>query len=232
MARATKSGALTYAAEALALCEASGDRRSRAFALIFLDRAEEALALFAQLADRRGMALAHYHKGVDAWQATGDAALANTHLAQARALYMALGDTARQGYVLMELASAARDQEDFGRADTLFREGLALYRQAGDPKLLALNLNGFGELAMLQSDYAAARERLEHSIELFRRLGDEVLVATGRCNLGYVAQHQGDEATMESCLRETCGASGSIKLKAPLALRSPAWPLWRECEGT
>ena len=155
-----------YSTEALALLEASGDRRGIANALLSLDRAAEALALFQQLGDKRGIAQALWMLELHASR-TGDGALTSQRHAQALALFRELGDTAEMAAVLGEMGSLARDQGDYARAERLFAEELELARQVRDINWIAWIYLASGELALLQGDYAAARARLEQSVECF-----------------------------------------------------------------
>ena len=196
------SRALTYRQEALALAHAGDDRQGIARAWLVLDRAAEALALFEQLGDTRGVAQALWALGDEVWRG-GDVALANSRYARALTLFRQLGDTARTAALLADMGGVARDQEAYARANELFAESLALKQQAGETQALAWHLHGSGELELLRGNYAEAQHQLEQSVELGRRQGNERLLAFALYNLGFVAQHLGDTERMAACFRES-----------------------------
>ena len=186
----------SYAEEALSLSEQIGDRWGIANALLELGRTPEALRLFQDTGETRGIAVTLLRAGCEAL-VVGEYATAYARLKESLGGFRQVGGRAEIAQVLEQLASVAREQGTYTQAHNLFEEGVALSRQVGNKLALAWHLHSWAEMALLQGDHAAAQEHAEESLALFRAAGNKRGMACVLHNLGYVAQYQDALEDME-----------------------------------
>jgi predicted ATPase/class 3 adenylate cyclase len=185
------AGATTKAARAQALrgagvlAWAQGDYGPAAALLA------DALALYRELGDRRGIALTVGTLGAVA-QEQGEHERAAALHAESLAAYRELGDKHRIARALGNLGVVARGAGDYARAAALHAESLALARELGDRRGVAATLANLAVVARERGDLGRAARLLEESLALHRELGDRRGVAPTLVNLGLVARDQGD----------------------------------------
>jgi tetratricopeptide (TPR) repeat protein len=120
---------------------------------------DEALALFRNLGDQRGVAWSLCRLGGVA-RNLGEYRRAATLLEQSLALSRESGDTLLMASSVSGLGGVARDQGDYSRATALFEESLALFGDLGDKEGTVLDME---ELAAV----ACALEQPEPAARLF-----------------------------------------------------------------
>jgi tetratricopeptide (TPR) repeat protein len=162
----------------------------------------EALALCEAAGDKLGMADALHGMGIAAG-ARGDRAGHRALMEQSLALYQELDNTQGIGSSLQELGHSARFEGDFARARTYFEQSLALHRAAGDQRGIARLLNGLGLLTYKQGDYATAQAYYEQSLALCLELGERTGAAVALLNLGQISLASGNDKNAESYLDES-----------------------------
>src|SRR5205814_732659 len=118
---------------------------------------EEALRLWQQLGDRRGIAVAMSRLG-QLREAVGDYDGAWELLQGSSAVFKDLGggEPYPAGPLALSLAQLASERGDYERAEPLFEECLAFSRERGDPHSAASALRSLGELRQLRGAYGQA----------------------------------------------------------------------------
>jgi tetratricopeptide (TPR) repeat protein len=130
---------------------------------------EESLALYRQLGDRHGIALALRELAHQAiWQ--GDRARAEPLLAEALTLASAIGDSWVVAQVQEILGQLAEDRADHQLARHLYSESLATFRAMGDRRAIGTSLWLLGSIAAPLGEIATARRHLEEAVAIFREL--------------------------------------------------------------
>jgi tetratricopeptide (TPR) repeat protein len=185
------SAALAGAPDAPAEARAWALRAAALLALLQSDHdvaealASEALALFRELGDRRGVAQtlntlasnamnrANYDRARQLFQQAADA-------------HRATGDERLEHAALRSLAMVASAERDAPRAVSLNRELVAKARREGSARSLALALNGLGASQEMAGEDEQARHAYEESATLNRQIANKPLLALTLCNLGYV----------------------------------------------
>src|SRR3989440_1692301 len=151
----------------------------------------EALTLFQQLADQKGIVhvlavqigVALHHR-----QSAHIRALAEESLA----LLRRDGDPWWTAYFLIVLARAASFQHEYAMASQLFEESLALLRAPGYPGDVAWPLLYMAHDFIIQREYTRARPLLEDGLALCREADSKGGLAYALSLLGQVALEQGD----------------------------------------
>ncbi|MFF9408587.1 BTAD domain-containing putative transcriptional regulator [Streptomyces anandii] len=83
-----------------------------------------------------------------------------------------VGAARARGYVLANLAWAARLEGDTGAAAVAAERGADCFRALADPYGESLALNTLGNICRTRGEYGPAREHLEAALAIRRRLGD------------------------------------------------------------
>ncbi len=162
----------------------------------------EALTLFQQLADQKGIVhvlavqigVALHHR-----QSSHILALAEESLA----LLRREGHPWWTAYFLIVLARAASFQHEYARASQLFEESLALLRTLGYPGDIAWPLLYMAHDLIIQGEYTRARPLLEEGLALCRKADSKGGLAYAHSLLGQVAFEQGDVASASSHFTES-----------------------------
>ncbi len=162
---------------------------------------EEALALFRELGDQRGIAAALNNLGIAAYYQS-DYRTARRLFEESLALRRETGDKQGIASSLSSLGAAAQAQGDYRASQALYEEALALFRQTGDKRLIANALHNLGSLAQSLSDYAGGRALFEESLAIRRELGDKAGIATSLLNLGSVTFDQSDYTAARTLFEE------------------------------
>ncbi len=165
--------------------------------------AQEGLALFRGLGDRRGIALSLNRLGVAAWR-RGDFRAARVLLEEDLALFRELGDRDRVAWSLFMHGLLDSKQGEYTRACTRFEQSLALFRELGNKRGIAASLTQLaGTLFVSQGKQDMIYPLLEQGLSLDREVGDKEGMAVASLLLGWVALKQGDEATARSRAEES-----------------------------
>jgi predicted ATPase/DNA-binding XRE family transcriptional regulator len=200
---AVRAGALNAAGNlALPLGDLQGARA----------RYEASLALYEELADRRGAARALSNLGLMAFY-DGDLARAATMHEASLAARRGLGDEPGVAVSLNNLGIAVGHAGDHDRAADLLDQALAIRRRIGDTRGSATILLNLGELATWTGDLDRAAVLLDESLEVARALSDERLVAKLMVNLGDVDRGRGDAAAAGARYAE--GLALSVRQQEP-----------------
>lgn len=165
--------------------------------------AEESLALYRELEDQEGIALALYQLGHVAWL-TGDFVRAASLLEESLDISKALGDTISVAYAYFSLAGLANIRGQYSKGIALFEEALALFRQEGNKRGIALALLQLAELLFVsQGDATRIHPFLEEGLALCQEIGDKDGVALYDYYSAQVALNQGDVATARLLMEES-----------------------------
>jgi predicted ATPase/class 3 adenylate cyclase len=157
--------------------------------------AQEALGLFRELGDRRGIALSLNRLGVAAWR-RGEYRSARVLLDEDLALFRDLGDRDRVAWSLFMHGLLDNKQGEYARAASRFEESLALFRELGNKRGIAASLKQLaGTLFVSQGSHDLIYPMLEQALSLDREVGDKEGMAVASLLLGWVALKQGDKAT-------------------------------------
>jgi len=165
--------------------------------------AQEGLALFRELGDRRGIALSLDRLGMAAWR-RGDFRAARVLLEEDLALFREVGDRDRVAWSLFTLGLLDNKQGEYTRACALFEESLALFRELGNKRGIAASLTQLaGTLFVSQGNQDMIYPLLEEGLSLDREVGDKEGMAVASLLLGWVAFKQGDVATARERAEES-----------------------------
>src|SRR6266545_5244195 len=151
--------------------------------------AEESLAQFRELGDKRGIATALFSLGIVAFR-YAEHAHAVALLEEDLALSQEIGDKRLRCSALSVLGNVARAQGDLARAAVLHQQCLELAYELKEPQNLAYRLNAFGETMHYQGDNAQAAVLFEQSFAMACEHGEKPSMA--------VAQEQ-PERTIRLC---------------------------------
>ena len=155
--------------------------------------AEQALAEFEQMDDRRGIGYAHSSLGMIAAKA-GDADIAEGHYFKALVAFRATQDRRDAAAVLSNLGNLAQDRHDLLRASRCFDGARQLYCEIDDRRGLALVLNNLALIALERRDLDRAHHLGVEAEDLFSRLGDRPGAGAAQLNLANVAAEAGQRA--------------------------------------
>jgi predicted ATPase/DNA-binding SARP family transcriptional activator len=179
-------------------------------------KAQESLAAFRILGDRRGSAAALL--------CVGPIARDRRDFARARALLTeALEESRRCGWTrgstlaLQHLGWVAEAEGDSRQAWSLLEEGLALAEEAGDPMPMALGLQGLGSHAFVTGDLGRGIAIMERALAIHRRLGHRYNTAEALGSLGSLVRRQGNLPRALSYLDEALALWREQGNRIPLA---------------
>ena len=145
------------------------DELDRATAL-----AEEALSLYRELGDERGIARVLVALGLAAWlQKDPDAARARYETSLA--IYQRLDDTDGEWIVLNNLGELERTEANYDSAAELLRRAIVLGTRNDDAGDVAMSLHGLADVALDRGDLAEASARYREAIVRGRPLAGAAL---------------------------------------------------------
>jgi predicted ATPase len=163
---------------------------------------EQALELYRELEDQRGVAFALNNLGGQALQ-QGQFARAAQLFDESYALAQAANDGWLLATVLSNRGQVAREQGDDAQAADYYRASLVLGQAIGDRWIVQTVLHNLGEVFHDQGDGAQALPLYEESLALSREWGDRLMSAHTLLKLGQLAIDQGDLARAASSCRES-----------------------------
>jgi predicted ATPase/class 3 adenylate cyclase len=165
--------------------------------------AQESLALFRRLGDRRGIALSLDRLGMAAWR-RGDFRAARVLMEEDLALFREVGDQDRIAWSLFTLGLLNNKQGEYTRACALFEGSLTLFRELGNKRGIAASLTQMaGTLFVSQGNQAMISPMLQEGLSLDREVGDKEGMAVSSLLLGWIALKQGDVATARTRVEES-----------------------------
>jgi predicted ATPase/class 3 adenylate cyclase len=156
---------------------------------------DEALAIFREVEDRRGISDVLNLQGLLAWRRR-DYPAAGARFQESLEIRRALGSRRGVAAVLNNLALVANEQGNNPASRALHEESLALHREIGDQVSVAGSLNNLGVVARDEGDYDAARRRFEQAKQIYDSVRHEGGMGLARGNIGLLLLMQGrpDEA--------------------------------------
>jgi predicted ATPase/class 3 adenylate cyclase len=164
--------------------------------------AQESLALFRELGDKRGIALSLNRLGIAAWR-RADFPTARVLMEEDLALYRELGNPDRIAWSLFALGLLNIKQGEYARASASFEESLALFRRLDNKRGIAASLTQMAAaLFVSQRDQTLVYPLLAQGLSLDREVGDKEGMAVSSLLLGAVALKQGDVATARTRVEE------------------------------
>ena len=189
--------------------------------------AREGLALFRELGDMRGIALALDRLGMAAWR-RGNFAAARSLMEEDLSLFRELDDKERVAWSLFTLGLLDSKQGDYISAQALFEESLLMHRAFGNKRGMAASLNQLaGGILVTQVNQDLARSLLEEALSLNREIGDKEGLAVSSSLLAELALGQHELAASRSLSEESLvlyremeyrkGAAESLSLLARIA---------------
>ena len=164
----------------------------------------EALALFSQLDDSRGMAAALNNLGILARE-KGDYAEARALFERSLAIFRGLDDPWRTANALLNLGNLAFSQGDYPDARVKYGEALESFRVCDNDLGAANVLSNLGLVAVEQGDFAEARSLHERGLAIRRACDDTVGTAVSLGNLGELFASQGDYMAARPLIEEAIG---------------------------
>ena len=177
---------------------------------------QEALALYRELGEKKGVAYSLYDIGwVELMQGNDEQAapLVDESLTMARES----GDEWGISSALNALASIAGDRDDYERAEALYEEALASARKLGSRQMATVVLGNMGILQAVSGDYERAEALLEEDLAGSRELKDTYGVAMALVNLGLVVTRRGDYERTRMLLKESLILSRQLGSKINIA---------------
>ena len=189
--------------------------------------AEESIALYRELGDKKGLSRALNILGMAA-QHRGYPDRAMAIYEESLALARELRDANRAGLALNNLAEIYLVRTDYGRAAALWEECLDLFREGGMPTLIATALHGLGEVRYHQGDYGRAAANLRECLVRYRDVGFKLNAADSLDLLAQIACARGRaEGAVRlfgaaAAMREAVGATRSPNKRAESDLAASA----------
>lgn len=175
-------------------------RLDRAFSRA-AEKLGEALAMRAQLGDRRGLADAHKELGALHGSVGGDLAEARAHLERASTLNEALGNPAGMGDCLNNLGDVMRRTGDIVGAEAAYRRAVAALSALGTRRHFIPMLN----LALLDASrarFAEARAGFTEAADGFLDSGRRAMLAYCWCGLLCCAASERPSQDLEELLEK------------------------------
>ena len=164
--------------------------------------AEESLALFRELRDKRGIGLALNRLGVAAWR-HADFATARTLLEEDLSLYRELENPDRIAWSLFALGLLNIKRGEYLKAGAVLEEALVLFRRLDNKRGIAASLTQWA--AALYSSAGRDTEvypMLAKGLALDREVGDKEGIAVSSLLLAMVALQEGDVAAARTWVDE------------------------------
>jgi tetratricopeptide (TPR) repeat protein len=156
-----------------------------------VELAEESIALWRQLDDPSGLAIALLHRGWAA-HAMGDYELAKRVYREGLQLLSPGGDAWVRAQLLFYLAAVAGFTSDFEQMRSFYTQSRELFEQVGDKISVADLLKDQGGLTIIEGKYTEAIDYLLKSIKLCYEVGHRQFIATGLGSLSFAVGLRGE----------------------------------------
>lgn len=181
----------TLAAKARVLSETSRLVCLQNEQAIAVELAEESIALWRQLDDPCGLAMALLHRGWAA-HALGEYDVAKHVYLEGLQQVSPLSYAWLHAQLLFHLAAVAGFTSDFEEMSAYYAQSRELFEQVGDKIAVADLLKDQGALTILEGNYAKAIDCLLRSIKMCYELGHRQFVATGLGSLSFAVGLRGE----------------------------------------
>jgi DNA-binding SARP family transcriptional activator len=156
-----------------------------------VDCFEQALELYRQIGDLRGVARAEYNVA-NAWFDLGRYAEALEAAERSLAIQRQLGNHYVEGLALNTMGCASRELGQFPEAVEHFQQAIAIFRDLGDEDSVADSLSDLGDAYLGQNRVDEATVCLEQSLAIRRDLKDRAGQAATLARLGHAHRDAGD----------------------------------------
>jgi predicted ATPase/DNA-binding XRE family transcriptional regulator len=218
-ALAQTNGTARTPARATALYAAGGLAANQSDFVTARARLEESVAIWRELGDTRGLALALSVGNSLGWVTfqEGPVAAARALFAEGLALWRELGDRWGLAWALWGLGAAVQ-HDDPATARPILEESVALFREVGDRSGLAFTLVGLGLVARLEGDYTWAGALVEECLTLGHELRNKAIISVALQHLGKVVQAQGDEQRALALYQESVALAQPLEHKENIVL--------------
>lgn len=162
---------------------------------------EQALALYQELGDQRGIAAALRNIGAQALN-QGDYQQAQMYLEQSLALSQHINDVHGSANSLLNLGLLAREQGDAARALEHYQRSLVLFQTLDDMTGIAVLMHNLGEIAQDSRDLVEAAARYSESLDYFEAAGHIWGIAYTQHKLATLAVATGELARATALLQQ------------------------------
>jgi predicted ATPase/DNA-binding winged helix-turn-helix (wHTH) protein/predicted negative regulator of RcsB-dependent stress response len=152
---------------------------------------KEAIAIYRELGDLSGMAVAAHHLAMLQYS-QGNFVEARSMLQQAIRLWQDAGDLVSAAHATVNLADTRKAEGDLAAALSLYQECLSTFRRLGNREGMASSLDRQGDIELGKGDGAAARSLYNQALGIFRELEDQRGIARTLIDLGHAACSEGD----------------------------------------
>ena len=152
---------------------------------------EEALNLYRQIGDQKGMAQSLSNLGA-AYSALGEYVQAIDYHQQSLVIRRQIGDQKDVAYSISNLGAVYRYQGDYAQATNKFQQSLKIFQKIGDQRGVANSLNNFGNVYHSLGDDAQAIDYYQQSLKIFQKIGDQRGVGSSLLGLGLAYGSLGD----------------------------------------
>ncbi len=176
--------------------------------------ADESIALWRQLDDPSGLAMAMLHRGWSA-HAIGEYQLAKRVYLEAIEHVSQTSDIWLKAQLLFHLAAAVGFISDFKQMRTYYTQSRELFEQIGDTIAIADLLKDQGGVTILEGNYSEAVDCLLRSIKMCYKLGHKQFIATGLGSLSFAVGLRGEpEPCMASIYSAQLGGAAESLMDA------------------
>ncbi|MCO5176698.1 MAG: LuxR C-terminal-related transcriptional regulator [Thermomicrobiales bacterium] len=151
----------------------------------------QALALFRELDDRRGIAIALSELAMEA-RITRRLDRSSDLAEQSLTLSREIGDPDATAYALLEAGITWKDRGDFDRASQYLEECLAMYREQGNTRFIAIAQTMLGMVNLDSGNLSGANERLCEALSLHYSVSNRWFVIYDLQLLAAVANTSGE----------------------------------------
>ncbi len=173
--------------------------------------ADESIALWRQLDDPRGLAMALFYR---AWPpiALGDYELPKSLFEQALQLLSLADDPWLRAQIIFLRGDLAGFTGDYELMHSCFAQSKAMFEQIGDRSAIADLLKDQGGMAILEGNCAESIANLLQSIEMIQELGYKQFLGTGMGLLGFAVGIRGEPDPITASVQavQLWGASNGL----------------------
>jgi predicted ATPase/class 3 adenylate cyclase len=163
---------------------------------------EQSLALYRELENTMGIALALHLRADLAW-GRGDLALAHSEAEESLALWRTLGNRGEMACLLLHLGGVASDRGEYDLARKLVEECLAIQRELQDVNSVGEALYNLARIYYLSADdHATIQALLDEAFALYRALDDKESFAYYINLSGLLALARGDLPSARSQIEQ------------------------------
>jgi tetratricopeptide (TPR) repeat protein len=190
----------------------------------------EALEIFRELQDRRGVAASLNALSMNA-RRDKRFEEARAMLEEAALLWREAGDDASADNALSNLGVIAQDQGDYQGACAIFEQLALRFRAGGNLGGVASAMSCLGDVAAAQQDHVLARTHYQQSLGLFRQLNDRAGAARVLADLGNLMRDCSEYETARLLYLESLQESVAVGRRSSIARALTALAECAVCQG-